>query len=362
MLDGAIRTKQLMKRAKEYGMPAVAMTDHGNLFGAVEFFQECREGGRERSSAARCMSRPGLASKRRRRRARTRPWHFTLLAETDEGYRNLVKLVSAAHLEGFYYKPRVDKELLAKHSAGLIALSGCLKGEVNHWLTQGQPEKARETTATWRDIFGAENFFVELHDHGIEQQKRNNPELVKIAREFGLGLVAANDVHFLDRAHHEAHDVMICIGTGSMVHDEKRMHYSPELYFKSGDEMAALFAELPEACANTVRIAERVTMKMEFGKPKVSRLRAAGGQDAQRIPARSLLRRPAGAVWGTRGVGPEAAGSVSNTNSRSSRRPGSSATSSSSGTSPLREVAWHSRRTGARLGGGRAHRLRARDH
>jgi DNA polymerase-3 subunit alpha len=268
MLDGAIRSKQLMKRAKEYGMPAVAMTDHGNLFGAVEFYQAAEKAGVKPIVGCEVYVAPGSRFDKKASSGKDAAWHFTLLAETDEGYRNLVKLVSSAHLEGFYYKPRVDKELLAQHSAGLIALSGCLKGEVNHWLTQGQPEKARETTATWRDIFGAENFFVELHDHGIEQQKRNNPELVKIAREFGLGLVAANDVHFLDRAHHEAHDVMICIGTGSMVHDEKRMHYSPELYFKSGDEMAALFAELPEACANTVRIAERVTMKMEFGKPK----------------------------------------------------------------------------------------------
>ncbi len=191
-----------------------------------------------------------------------------MLAETDEGYRNLVKLVSLAHLEGFYYKPRVDKELLAKHSKGLIALSGCLKGEVNQWLIQGQPQKARETVAQWRDIFGAENFFIELHDHGIQAQRQCNPELVKIAREFDLGLVAANDVHFLDRSHHEAHDVMICIGTGAMVHDEKRMHYVPELYFKNGDEMAAIFAEVPEACTNTLRIAERCGMKFEFNQPK----------------------------------------------------------------------------------------------
>ncbi|MDD5201039.1 MAG: DNA polymerase III subunit alpha, partial [Terrimicrobiaceae bacterium] len=194
--------------------------------------------------------------------------HFTLLAQNDTGYRNLVKLVSLAHLEGFYYKPRVDRELLAKHADGLIALSGCLKGEINQWLIQGQPQKAREAAATFRDIFGPENFFIELHDHGIQAQRQCNPGLVKIARDLDLGLVAANDVHFLDRAHHDAHDVMICIGTGAMIHDEKRMHYVPELYFKNGDEMAALFSELPEACANTVRIAERCEMRFEFNQPK----------------------------------------------------------------------------------------------
>ncbi len=268
LLDGAIRTKDLMKRAVEYGMPAVAMTDHGNLFGAVEFYQAAEKAGVKPIIGCEVYVAPGSMHEKKASSGKEAAYHFTLLAQNDEGYRNLVKLVSLAHLEGFYYKPRVDKELLAKHSRGLIALSGCLKGEANQWLLQGQPQKARETIAGYRDLFGAENFFVELHDHGIDAQRRCNPELVKIAREFDLGLVAANDVHFLDRSHHEAHDVMICIGTGSMVHDEKRMHYVPELYFKNGDEMAALFRELPEACANTVRIAERCTMKMEFGQPK----------------------------------------------------------------------------------------------
>lgn len=268
LLDGAIRTKDLMKRAVEYGMPAVAMTDHGNLFGAVEFYQNAEKAGVKPIIGCEIYVAPGSMHDKKASSGKEAAWHFTLLCETDEGYRNLVKLVSAAHLEGFYYKPRVDKELLAKHSAGLIALSGCLKGEVNQWLMQGQPHKAREAMASYRDIFGAGNLFVELHDHGIQQQRQNNPELVKIAREMNLGLVAANDVHFLDRSHHDAHDVMICIGTGSMVHDEKRMHYVDQLYFKNGDEMAELFRELPDACANTLRIAERCGMKFEFGKPK----------------------------------------------------------------------------------------------
>jgi len=257
-----------MKRAVEYGMPAVAMTDHGNLFGAVEFYQNAEKAGVKPIIGCEVYVAPGSMHEKKASSGKDAAYHFTLLAETDEGYRNLVKLVSTAHLEGFYYKPRVDKELLATYSKGLIALSGCLKGEVNQWILQGQPQKARETVAQWRDIFGAQNFFIELHDHGIEAQRQCNPELVKIAREFDLGLVAANDVHFLDRSHHEAHDVMICIGTGAMVHDEKRMHYVPELYFKNGDEMAALFAELPEACTNTLRIAERCEMKFEFNKPK----------------------------------------------------------------------------------------------
>ncbi|MEI6377167.1 MAG: DNA polymerase III subunit alpha, partial [bacterium] len=174
----------------------------------------------------------------------------------------------AAHLDGFYYKPRVDRELLAKHSEGLIALSGCLKGEVNMALSGGQEAKAIETAAAYRDIFGRENFFIELSDHGIEQQRRNRGGLIDIARDLELGLVATNDVHFLERSHHEAHDVMICIGTGAMTHDEKRMRYVPELYFKSGEEMVALFADRPDAISNTLAIAERCNAKLEFGKSK----------------------------------------------------------------------------------------------
>jgi DNA polymerase-3 subunit alpha len=179
-----------------------------------------------------------------------------------------VKLSTAAHLDGFYYKPRVDREFLSRHSKGLIALSGCLKGEINMALSAGQEAKALENAAAYRDIFGKENFFIELADHGIEQQRRNRSGLIDIAGNLGLGLVATNDVHFLERAHHEAHDVMICIGTGAMIHDEKRMRYVPELYLKSGEEMAALFADRPDAIANTLAIAERCNAKLEFGKSK----------------------------------------------------------------------------------------------
>src|SRR2546423_9253444 len=147
-----------------------------------------------------------------------------------------------------YYKPRIDKELLAQHGAGLIGLSGCLKGEINMAIQQDQIKKAQEHAATYRDILGGGNFFMELHDHGIEAQRKCNKVLPGLARELGVGLVAANDVHFLTRSQHESHDVMICIGTGSMVADEKRLHYVPELYFKSPAEMRELFGEHPDAC------------------------------------------------------------------------------------------------------------------
>jgi len=268
LLDGAIRVEDLIKKAKEFGMPAVALTDHGNLYGAVPFYQAKKGSGVKPIIGCELYVAPGSMTDKNASSGKEAAFHLTVLATDEDGYKNLVKLVTAAHLEGFYYKPRVDKELLAKHSKGLIALSGCLKGEVNSLLQVGNFKAAQQTAAGYRDLFGKENFFVELHDHGIEAQRRCNPDLVRIARALDLGLVAANDVHFLERSHHDAHDVMICIGTGSMVLDEKRLRYVPELYFKSAEEMRALFFELPEACDNTLAIAERCHFEMEFGKPK----------------------------------------------------------------------------------------------
>ena len=269
LLDGAIRMNQLVKKAAELGMPAIALTDHGNLFGTVEFYQAAEKAKVKPIIGCEIYVAPGsMHEKKTSNGGKDAAFHMTLLASNDAGYRNLVKLSTAAHLDGFYYKPRVDRELLAKHSEGLIALSGCLKGEVNMALSEGQNAKALETAATYRDLFGKENFFIELADHGIEQQRRNRGGLIDIARDLNLGLVATNDVHFLERSHHEAHDVMICIGTGAMIHDEKRMRYVPELYFKSGDEMAALFADQPSAITNTLAIAERCNATLEFGKSK----------------------------------------------------------------------------------------------
>jgi DNA polymerase-3 subunit alpha len=269
LLDGAIRMEQLVGKAADFGMPAIALTDHGNLFGTVEFYQAAEKAKIKPIIGCEIYVAPGsMQEKKTANGGRDAAFHMTLLAADDEGYRNLVKISTAAHLDGFYYKPRVDREFLSKHNRGLIALSGCLKGEVNMALSAGQEAKALENAAAYRDIFGKENFFIELADHGIEQQRRNRSGLIDIAGNLGLGLVATNDVHFLERAHHEAHDVMICIGTGAMIHDEKRMRYVPELYLKSGEEMAALFADRPDAISNTLAIAERCNAKLEFGKSK----------------------------------------------------------------------------------------------
>ena len=190
-LDGLVRTKELMKKAKEFEMPAVAITDHGNLHGAIEFYQEATKAGIKPIIGCEAYMAPGVM-KDRPANQRDAAYHFTLLAKDEVGYRNLVKMISIAHLDGFHYKPRIDKELLAKHSSGLIGLSGCLKGEINMAIQSDNLPKARQSVAEFRDILGAENFFLEMHDHGIEAQQKCNQMLPRLAQEFGLGLVAAN--------------------------------------------------------------------------------------------------------------------------------------------------------------------------
>src|SRR5216684_2565646 len=277
LLDGAVRMKELMKKAVEFGMPAVAVTDHGNLFGAIEFYQEATRAGIKPIIGCEAYVAPH-SHKEKASSLREAAYHFTLLAQNDTGYRNLVKLISTAHLDGFHYRPRIDKELLAQYSEGLIGLSGCLAGEVNSAIQSNNIDKAKQGAAEYRDILGAENFFMELHDHGMEEQRRCNAVLPKIAKDLGLGLAAANDVHFLRRDDHDAHDVMLCIGTGKMVQDENRMRYTPELYFKSPAEMRELFKDFPEAISNTLAIGERCNLTIEFGKSKYPEYPVPEGQ------------------------------------------------------------------------------------
>ncbi len=266
LLDGMIRTKDLVKRASELGMPAVAITDHGNLYGAIEFYQACKKGGIKPIFGCEIYLAPLKMEDKKELVGRKRATHMTLLAETNEGWNNLSKLVSLGHLEGLYYgKPRVDRDALRKYSEGIICLTGCISGPVNEWLLAGDEEKARETMAELVDIYGKGNVYVEIHNHGLEPQARVTPGLLKLAAEFGLKPVAANDVHFLNRTDHEAHDVMICIGTGHLLIDENRMRYTPEVHFKTPQEMRELFAEIPGACDATLEIAERcnVTIKLD---------------------------------------------------------------------------------------------------
>ncbi|HWR40378.1 MAG TPA: DNA polymerase III subunit alpha [Patescibacteria group bacterium] len=266
LLDGAGRVGDLIRRVKELGMTAVALTDHGSMYGTIDFYKQALKQGVKPLIGCEVYVAP------RSRHEKTAVegesyYHLVLLAANNEGYRNLIELVSRGYSEGFYYKPRVDHELLRQYSGGLIALSACIAGEVPALLLKNNPERAEEIAREYRDMFGADNFFLELQDHGMEEQQQVNPELAAMAKKLGIGLVATNDIHYINRQDAECHDVLLCIQTGKTVQDEARMKFlNDEFYLKTPAEMAERFADYPEALANTCRIAERCDVSFDFGK------------------------------------------------------------------------------------------------
>lgn len=261
-LDGSCRTAAVAKRAAELGMPAVAMTDHGNLYGAIQFYKNCKKAGVKPILGCEIYLAPESLTDMKEIPGRKRSTHLTLLAENNVGWVNLQKMISVGHLEGMYYsEPRVDRETLRKHSEGIICLSGCVSGPINEWILAEQNDMAQETAEELCDIFGKDNVYIELNDHGLEPQEKCRTELYNIAEKLGVKLVATNDVHFLNKEDHEAHDVMICIGAGRLIIDENRKRYTPEVYFKTPEEMRALFAGHPEACDATLEIAERCNVE-----------------------------------------------------------------------------------------------------
>jgi DNA polymerase-3 subunit alpha len=257
LLDGACRVDELLSHASALGMRALAVTEHGNMFSTVIFHDRAKKLGINPILGCEVYVAPRSRHEKGGSISEASN-HFVLLAENMEGYRNLITLVSRGYTEGFHYRPRIDKDLLAQHAKGLIGLSSCLKGEVPHGLRIDQRAKAIEAAATFRDILGRDNFFLEMQNQGIEDQQRVNAGLPGIARELGLGLVCTNDVHYLKREDARAHDVLLCIGTGKTVNDRERMRYhGDQFYLKTAEEMALVFGDVPEAMANTVRIADR---------------------------------------------------------------------------------------------------------
>jgi DNA polymerase-3 subunit alpha len=262
LLDGACQISRLMDRAAELKMPAVAVTDHGNLFAAVKFYDAALNRGLKPIIGCEAY----LASTNRFDRSpdSDRPHHLVLLCENERGYRNLVKLASTAYLEGYYYKPRIDKDLLARHSDGLIGLSACLRGEVASGLAADRYEAARQAAYDLRDIFGKGHFYLEIQDQGIAEEQKINPRLVRLARETGIPLVATNDCHYLTQADARAQEILMCIQTGKTLSDPARMKFpTDQFYFKSYDEMARVFGEIPEALDRTLEIAERCNLHLE---------------------------------------------------------------------------------------------------
>ena len=251
LLDGAIRLDDLFAKARKYQMPAIAMTDHGNMFGAIDFYQKAYKAGIKPIIGCELYVAPGSRSDRG-----AGPRHLVVLAKDTHGYRNLMKLTSAGYLEGFYYKPRVDKELLALHSEGLICTSACLNGEIAHLLLGGDKEGAQRVAEEYRDIFGEGNFYLEIMENGLEEQKRANKGLIELGKKLSIPMVATNDCHYLNREDAEAHEVLLCIQTGTTMEDDRRMRFSSEeFYLKSPDEMKKSFDYCPEAIASTLEIA-----------------------------------------------------------------------------------------------------------
>ncbi|MGZ4763025.1 MAG: DNA polymerase III subunit alpha, partial [Ilumatobacteraceae bacterium] len=282
MLDGAARLDDLVAKAVADGQPALGITDHGNMYGVLEFFKECRAQGVKPVIGTEAYMAYEHRSERPPRRGRIDDsggdteggkklyYHLTLLAETDQGYRNLIQLASLAFMEGYYYKPRMDWELLARYHDGLIATTGCLGGHVLQSLLQGDDAGALDKAARLQEIFGKDNLFVELQDHGLQAQRDTNPKLVEIARKIGAPLIATNDSHYVHREDHEAHDALLCVQTGATLSDPKRFKFEgQEHYLKTAAEMRYLFRDLPEACDNTLWVAERADVNIEFGKPQL---------------------------------------------------------------------------------------------
>jgi DNA polymerase-3 subunit alpha len=264
LLDGASPIPRMVERAAQLEMPAVALTDHGAMFGVVPFYQACRKAGVKPLIGMEAYVTRGS----RRDRTRDTAHHLVLLARDEQGFRNLMKLSSLAFLEGFYYKPRVDHEVLNEHRAGLLALSACPKGEVATDLLEDDEDGAFRTAMMYRDIFGPENYFLEIQNHGLEMEEKIRARVAALAGRTGIPLVATNDCHYLRREDADAHDILLCIQTGKTVHDTKRMNYkTDQLYFATAEEMLAKFPDTPEAVANTLAVAERCDVHLSFGKP-----------------------------------------------------------------------------------------------
>ncbi len=268
LLDGACRINRLMERVKELGQTSVAITDHGVMYGVVDFYKAAKKAGVHPIIG--CEVYVATRTRFDKVNRMDGSYHLVLLCENETGYRNLIKLVSAGFTEGFYSKPRIDKELLEKHHEGLIALSACLAGEIPRALASGDFEKAKETALYYQNLFGPDRFYLEIQDHGLEEQKLVLPMIVRLSRETGIPLVATNDAHYLTKEDAKMQRVLICIQTNKSVYDDDILEFgTEEFYVKSTDEMYELFSLWPEACENTNKIAQMCQFDFEFGVTKL---------------------------------------------------------------------------------------------
>ena len=281
LLDGSSKIGELTARAKELGMDSLAITDHGVMYGVIDFYKAAREAGIKPILGCEVYVAPGSRFDREKVSGEDRYYHLVLLAENNKGYENLMKLVSRGFVDGFYYKPRVDYEVLETYHEGIIALSACLAGEVQRYLARGMYEEAKRSAEKYRGIFGEGNFFLELQDHGMPEQRMVNQGLLRLSQDTGIELVATNDIHYTYAEDAQAHDILLCIQTGKKVSDQDRMRYEGGQYYcKSEEEMRALFPYAPEALDNTHKIAERCNVEIEFGVIKLPKYDVPEGFDS----------------------------------------------------------------------------------
>ena len=280
LLDGAASVKKLVQYAKELHMDALAITDHGNMFGAVAFYRQALAAGIKPIIGIEAYIAPGARTEREAKGIADASFHLLLLAENLQGYKNLLKLASIGYLEGFYYRPRIDREVLEQYKEGLICTSACLSGEIPSALAQGDMKRARQIAEYYLNLFGPDRFFIEIQWHCSEQNSMT-PMLADLANEVGVPLVATNDVHFLKEEDYQAHEALICIGTGKTLNDEKRMKYPTELYLKSPDKMRQLFSQFPSACDNTIQIADRCNIELDFSMRHAPVFKPPKGKNAE---------------------------------------------------------------------------------
>ncbi|HPI88121.1 MAG TPA: DNA polymerase III subunit alpha [Spirochaetota bacterium] len=300
ILDGAITIDSLIKKAVEMGMPAVALTDHGNMFGAIEFYQKAVKAGITPIIGEEFYIAPGSRFDKTssRNNGEDTSYHLLVIAKNEEGYRNLMKLSSIGYIEGFYYKPRIDMEVLEKYSSGLICSSACLAGQIPQSILRGRMDEARETAGRFAEIFGRDHFYLELQDHGIPEQKTVNTELIKISSELNIPLIATNDAHYVNRDDAFSHEVLLCVQTGKTMTDPARMRFhSNEFYLKSADEMYRLFAEYPDALYNTYKIYEMVDLSLTLGRPILPNFEVPQGYDLDSFLTR-LVKEGSEKIYG----------------------------------------------------------------
>lgn len=267
LLDGAIGLKELVEKAHDMKMPAIALTDHGNMFGAIEFYKYCLQIGIKPIIGCEVYVAPGSRFEKNTYGFAEASFHLILLAKDITGYKNLLKLSSIGYLEGFYYKPRVDKEVLKKYHEGLIALSGCIRGEIPYLIVKDEVEKAKGVICEYLEIFGADNFYLEIQNNNIKEQEIANKQLIEFSKEMSVPLIGTNDTHYIDKDDAQAHDALLCIQTGKIISESNRMKFSTqEFYFKNPLQIKELFKNVPQAVANTIEIAKRCNLELEFGK------------------------------------------------------------------------------------------------